>query len=74
VFPNHLKYIYWFQILKRVTAVAAGGCGNGESNLLLFPWQVPGTYLAVCLLRGHGFVNIANLRGGYFQANGLASN
>jgi len=22
-------------------------------------------YLAVCLLRGHGFVNIANLRGGY---------
>ena len=30
-------------------------------------------YLAVCLLRGHGFVNIANLRGGYLQArlNGL---
>ena len=33
-------------------------------------------YLAVCLLRGHGFVNLANLRGGYLQAklNGLASN
>ena len=33
-------------------------------------------YLAVCLLRGHGFVNIANLRGGYLQAklNGLPSN
>jgi rhodanese-related sulfurtransferase len=32
-------------------------------------------YLAVCLLRGHGFVNIANLRGGYLQAklNGLPS-
>ncbi len=33
-------------------------------------------YLAVCLLRGHGFMNIANLRGGYLQAklNGLSSN
>ena len=30
-------------------------------------------YLAVCLLRGHGFMHIANLRGGYLQAqlNGL---
>ena len=33
-------------------------------------------YLAVCLLRGHGFVNSANLRGGYLQAqlNGLPTN
>ena len=33
-------------------------------------------YLAACLLRGHGFVNIANLRGGYLQAmlNGLPTN
>jgi len=30
-------------------------------------------YLAACLLRGHGFANTANLRGGYLQAklNGL---
>jgi rhodanese-related sulfurtransferase len=30
-------------------------------------------YLAACLLRGRGFENIANLRGGYLQArmNGL---
>ena len=26
-------------------------------------------YLATCLLRGHGFENIANLRGGFLQAN-----
>jgi len=25
-------------------------------------------YLATCLLRGHGFENIANLRGGFLQA------
>jgi len=32
-------------------------------------------YLAVCLLRGHGFMNSANLRGGYLQAklNGLSA-
>jgi hypothetical protein len=29
-----------FEILKRVTAVAAGGCGNGESNWLVF--RLPG--------------------------------
>ncbi|GDY22693.1 hypothetical protein LBMAG56_40400 [Verrucomicrobiota bacterium] len=31
-------------------------------------------YLATCLLRGHGFERVANLRGGYMQAqlNGLA--
>ena len=31
-------------------------------------------YLATCLLRGHGFENTANLRGGYLQArlNGIA--
>jgi rhodanese-related sulfurtransferase len=30
-------------------------------------------YLATCLLRGHGFENTANLRGGFLQArlNGI---
>ena len=32
-------------------------------------------YLAACLLRGHGFENVANLRGGFLQAklNGLST-